>query len=201
MSSRKTPSYYSNSREKRLSSRREGSIFWIFFRIKQIMRWKSRSFNEQEDILSCKQSAASEWRKELLSSDIYLSGNFSLFVYCMTEILLVLALSRLLIMSDSQTSSIVVPNHCYKPDPSPVCSKAQQPRRPPAALRRFIGFCSSSYCTEMGIFSQLIKFSFRWWCLNVLFWLLTRNRMIPQHRSLFFFHLFHRGLEVGLGRW
>lgn len=108
------------------------------------------------------QSAASERRKELLSSDIYLSGNFSLFVYCMTEILLVLALSRLLIMSDSQTSSIVVPNHCYKPDPSPVCSKAQQPRRPPAALRRFIGFCSSSYCTEMGIFSQLIKFSFRW---------------------------------------
>ncbi|XP_064297887.1 uncharacterized protein LOC135311793 [Phalacrocorax carbo] len=66
--------------------------------------------------------------------------------HSVTKILLVPALSRLLIVLDSHTSSVVVPNHPYKPDPSPVRSKAQQPRRPPAALRGFIGLCSSSVC-------------------------------------------------------
>ena len=178
----------------------KGSVFWTFFGTKQIRRWRAWSFKEKEDVLSCKQSAASEWRKEIFSRDIQLSGNVLLFIYCMTEILLVLALSRLWTVLDSQTSSTVVPNHHYKPDPSPVCSKAQQPHRTPATHRGFIGFCSSSYCTRMDVFSHLTKFSFRSWHLKCAFLLFTRNRMILQHRSVFF-HLSHWGSEVGLGKW
>lgn len=111
MSSQKGPWYQSNSREKQLSSRRKGSIFWTFFRIKQIWSWRTWSFKNRK-MSPAANSQLQQTRKELLSSDIHLSGNFLLFIYCMTEILPMLALSGLLIVLDSNRQCC-----CAQPPP------------------------------------------------------------------------------------
>lgn len=165
MSSQEAPCNKSNSREKRLSSKREGRIFWIFFRIKQVRRCRTGSFKEQADIHSCIRM------KEGTSQLWYLLGNFLSFLYCMTELLLVLSLSWVWVILNFQTSSIVVPNHHYKPDPSPVAPRHSN-HKPPDALKGFIGFCSSSYCTETNIFCHLTMSS-AGWCLNLIFFLIV----------------------------
>lgn len=90
----------------------------------------------------------------------------------------------------TQTGSGVVSNHHYKPGPSPVHSKAQRPRSPTATRRAFIRFCSSRYCTGMGIFSHLTKFSFGWWYLNVLFFFHCLLETGWFHSIILFFFFF-----------